>query len=74
MERRKITWKDVAIFLLGIVISSGGFAIKDLYAKVESKVSRPEFEMSIKAMREDFNSKSDLIITLIKQHSEDSAR
>lgn len=74
MERRKITWKDIALILLGIVVSVCGFVVKDLYAKVDTKVSRVEFESSIKAMREDFNSKSDLIITLIKQHSEDSAR
>lgn len=74
MERRKLTWKDIAIFLLGIIISVSGFVIKDLYAKVDRKVDRAEFYSSIETLRQDMNNKSDLIITLIKQHADDSRK
>lgn len=72
MERRKITWKDVALILLGIVLSGTGFAIKDLYAKVETKVDKTQFYNAIETMNKNFTDRSDLIIMLIKQHSEES--
>lgn len=76
MERRKITWKDVALILLGIVLSASGWGLKTLYAEVQDvkkdKIGRTEFYQVIQTSNKDINEKIDVVIQLIKQHREDT--
>lgn len=67
-ERRKMTWKEIAIGLLGLLASISGYLVSDLYSQVKSvkelKLDKTEFYQI--ADRQD--KKTDLIIQLIRDH------
>jgi hypothetical protein len=73
-DRRMISWKEAAIWLIAILISLSGFFLNDLHSQVkaikETKIDRSEFYEIISRS----DKKSDLIIQLLRDHEAKNGR
>ena len=73
-DRRSLSWKDIALWLVAILISLSGFLLRDLYSQVqgvkENKLDKTEFYQVVDRS----DKKSDLIIQLLRDHERGSSR
>lgn len=69
-DRRSISWKDIALWLVAILISMSGFFLRDLYSQVQNlkdvKVDKSEFYQVVDRS----DKKADLIIQLLRDHEQ----
>jgi len=67
-ERRSLSWKDIALWLVAILISLSGFLLRDLYSQVQdvkvNKLDKTEFYQIVDRS----DKKTDLIIQLLRDH------
>jgi len=67
-ERRHMTWKDLAIWVVAILISLSGYLLNDLYGQVK-KIQDDKLDSRVfYDVADRMDKKSDLIIQLLRDH------